>query len=219
MFTLLNGALVWPSAAVGSRFSWFKLPILPGIRSIAFSLRMLYLDRHPYTPVRLSLALQNSRRDSMPYKWDPTANYWTARIQGSNYHCTPTPLWKGSWCKFFPYGEDLFSQRELFFPYGVNLVSKEIKLCPLKVYLSCQKPGSITQSVARLTADPWVSCSYPSRPHTYRWDWSWNHFVRLFYSLSGWVKRDSRQLLAKLCAHVLVNLLEELACPGKVWVG
>ena len=47
-------------------------------------------------------------------------------------------------------------------------------------------------------------------------DWSWNIFYG--HSIPSAASRSARQFLAKECAQVLVNSLEDETCPGKVWL-
>ena len=65
------------------------------------------------------------------------------------------------------------------------------------------------------TGDQEVAGSTPAGSATFfHGDWSWN--ILYCHSLPS---ADSRRAVVSFWAQVLVNCLEDYACPGKVWLG
>ena len=66
----------------------------------------------------------------------------------------------------------------------------------------------------------WGGCGFD--PHLVRNILSWRLIMRYFlrtFSPFHWFKKGSWLYLAKECPQILVNHLEDKACPGKVWLG
>ena len=81
-------------------------------------------------------------------------------------------------------------------------------------------PASVTQSAARPTGDQEVAGSIPARSGNML---SWRLIMKYFlwsFSLFRWFKKGICQFLAKECAQILVNHLEDLRDSlEKVWLG
>ena len=88
-----------------------------------------------------------------------------------------------------------------------RICSCRSKFFPLRVDHFCKRfitggPGGIAQSVGHLTRKSEVLGSIPSLATYFRFSFRW-------------IKRGSCQLLAKVCAEVLVNRLGGLSLPRK----